>query len=161
MTRIRFEDLPSTNTPRNAENLNKLNNVVISPTEPTTGEEVWIDNTNKKIHTKNDNGVYEEFTEDTGWLSLNKYISYRKKNGVVYIRAEAYDFEVGNGSYTTVGTLPKGFRPVTVTMFAWTGISGDVKNQSARITNEGVIGLYLPSGQGVTSWAFMISYPVD
>ena len=42
MTRIRFEDLPSTNTPRNAENLNKLNNIVISPTEPTTGEEVWI-----------------------------------------------------------------------------------------------------------------------
>lgn len=42
MTRIRFEDLPSTNTPRNAENLNKLNNVVISSTEPTTGEEVWI-----------------------------------------------------------------------------------------------------------------------
>ena len=42
MTRIRFEDLPSTNTPRNAENLNKLNNVVISPAEPTTGEEVWI-----------------------------------------------------------------------------------------------------------------------
>ena len=42
MTRIRFEDLPSTNTPRNAENLNKLNNVVISTTEPTTGEEVWV-----------------------------------------------------------------------------------------------------------------------
>lgn len=60
MTRIRFEDLPSTNTPRNAENLNKLNNVIISSTEPTTGEEVWIDNVNKKIHTKNDNG-YEEF----------------------------------------------------------------------------------------------------
>lgn len=60
MTRIRFEDLPSTNTPRNAENLNKLNNVIISSTEPTTGEEVWIDNVNKKIHTKTDNG-YEEF----------------------------------------------------------------------------------------------------
>lgn len=42
MTRIRFEDLPSTNTPRNAENLNKLNNVVISSSEPNTGEEVWI-----------------------------------------------------------------------------------------------------------------------
>lgn len=46
MTRIRFEDLPSTNTPRNAENLNKLNNVIISPTEPTTGEEVWIQKSN-------------------------------------------------------------------------------------------------------------------
>lgn len=43
MTRIRFEDLPSTNTPRNAENLNKLNNVVISSTEPTTGEEIWLE----------------------------------------------------------------------------------------------------------------------
>lgn len=66
MTRIRFEDLPSTNTPRNAENLNKLNNVVISPTEPITGEEVWIDNVNKKIYTKNDNGVYEEFYKNNG-----------------------------------------------------------------------------------------------
>ena len=35
--------------------------VKVSPTEPTTGEEVWIDNTNKKIYTKNDNDVYEEF----------------------------------------------------------------------------------------------------
>lgn len=71
MTRIRFEDLPSTNTPRNAENLNKLNNVVISPTEPTTGEEVWIDNTNKKIYTKNDNGVYEEFYNEEEHNKVN------------------------------------------------------------------------------------------
>lgn len=53
MTRIRFEDLPSTNTPRNADNLNKLNNVVISPTEPTTGEEVWIQKS-KNLFNKND-----------------------------------------------------------------------------------------------------------
>lgn len=52
MTRIRFEDLPSTNTPRNAENLNKLNNVVISPTEPTTGEEVWIQASKNLFDTK-------------------------------------------------------------------------------------------------------------
>ena len=38
MSRIRFEDT----TPINKGNLNKLNNVVISPTETTTGEEVWI-----------------------------------------------------------------------------------------------------------------------
>lgn len=61
MTRIRFGDLPSTNTPINAENLNKLNNVIVSSEEPTTGEEVWIDNVNKKIHTKNNNNEYEEF----------------------------------------------------------------------------------------------------
>lgn len=50
MTRIRFEDLPSTNTPRNAENLNKLNNVVISSTEPTTGEEVWVQKSKNKFN---------------------------------------------------------------------------------------------------------------
>lgn len=38
MSRIRFEDT----TPINKSNLNKLNNVVISGAEPTTGEEVWI-----------------------------------------------------------------------------------------------------------------------
>ena len=59
MTRIRFEDLPSTNTPRNAENLNKLNNVVISPTEPTTGEEVWIQ---KSKNLFNINGSYIQQT---------------------------------------------------------------------------------------------------
>ena len=40
--------------------------VVISPTEPATGEEVWIDNANKKIYTKNDNGGYEEFYKNNG-----------------------------------------------------------------------------------------------
>jgi hypothetical protein len=43
MTRIKFENLPSANTPINAENLNKLNNVIISSEEPTTGEEVWLE----------------------------------------------------------------------------------------------------------------------
>lgn len=49
MTRIRFEDLPSKNTPINADSLNKLNNVVISSSEPTTGEEVWIKKGNNLI----------------------------------------------------------------------------------------------------------------
>ena len=35
--------------------------VVVSPTEPTTGEKVWIDDVNKKIYIKNDNDEYEEF----------------------------------------------------------------------------------------------------
>lgn len=59
MTRIRFEDLPSTNTPRNAENLNKLNNVVISSTEPITGEEVWIQKGKNLL-----SGIIEGYTLD-------------------------------------------------------------------------------------------------
>ena len=53
MSRIYFEDLPSTNTPRNATNLNKLNNVVISSTEPNTGEEVWMQKGKNLITLKN------------------------------------------------------------------------------------------------------------
>ena len=74
MTRIRFEDLPSTNTPRNAENLNKLNNVVISPTEPTTGEEIWIQKAKNLFDgTKNsglldDNGV---IIANNDWFTSN------------------------------------------------------------------------------------------
>ena len=59
MTRIRFENLPSTNTPRNAENLNKLNNVVISSTEPTTGEEVWL---------QKGKNLFNNYTIINGWI---------------------------------------------------------------------------------------------
>jgi hypothetical protein len=39
--------------------------VVVSSTEPTTNEKVWIDNENKVIYTKNDNGLYEEFYNES------------------------------------------------------------------------------------------------
>lgn len=52
MTRIRFENSPSTNTPINAENLNKLNNVIVSSEEPTTGEEVWLQKGKNLFDTK-------------------------------------------------------------------------------------------------------------
>ena len=50
-----------------AETLNQIQNnmeevgVAVSPTEPTTGEKVWIDKSNNSIYVKNDNGVYEKF----------------------------------------------------------------------------------------------------
>lgn len=90
MTRIRFENAPSTNTPINADNLNKLNNVVISSSEPTTGEEVWFkkNDTEKKIYVKNDNGVYEEFINSDEikkrlYFSIGEKYFFSKKNMVV------------------------------------------------------------------------------
>lgn len=68
MTRIRFEDLPSTNTPINASNLNKLNNVVINPTEPTTGEEVWIQKGKNLLNPK-------VIFSDTRYYSVNEDLS--------------------------------------------------------------------------------------
>lgn len=104
MTRIRFEDLPSTNTPRNAENLNKLNNVVISPTEPTTGEEVWIDNANKKIYTKNDNDVYEEFNNvivESGSNENGSYVKYADGRMECYGELLYENVAITNSDYGT------------------------------------------------------------
>ena len=42
MSDMYFENLPSTSTPITASNLNKLNDIKVSLTEPTTGEKVWF-----------------------------------------------------------------------------------------------------------------------
>ena len=109
MTRIRFEDLPSTNTPRNAENLNKLNNVVISSTEPTTGEEVWIQktDTDKKIYIKNDNDVYEEFYDET---KLENYSLAEKRIGNWIDGKPLYEKTyVSNSTTVNLDDIPYGF----------------------------------------------------
>lgn len=56
-------------------------NVIVSSEEPTTGEEVWIDNVNKKIHTKNDNG-YEEFYNEDLINQIQESMKYL--NGYIY-----------------------------------------------------------------------------
>ena len=122
MTRIRFENSPSTKTPINADNLNKLNNVIISSTEPTTGEEVWIQKSaDKKIYVKN-NGVYEEFSkgeEDTGWVTLELLngcthkewnpLKARMKNGIVTIMGMV---DVPSATWDKqIAVIPEMFRP--------------------------------------------------
>ena len=98
--------------------------------------------------------------EDTDWINLNDYISYKKQNGIVFVVGNGQgSCEIGDGEYTLVGTLPENFRPQKYFYFAWTGIGGDMNNQSARIETNGNISLYLPSGQSRTSWAFITSFP--
>jgi hypothetical protein len=67
MTKIKFENTPSTKTPINAENLNKLNNVVINSTEPTTGEEVWLQK-GKNLFDKDN--IEVPFSYNTDYLIL-------------------------------------------------------------------------------------------
>ena len=99
--------------------------------------------------------------EDTDRINLNDYISYKKQNGIVFVVGNGQgSCEIGDGEYTLVGTLPENFRPQKYFYFAWTGIGGDMNNQSARIETDGKISLYLPSGKTRTSWAFIISFPV-
>lgn len=81
MEKIDFENLPSTKTPLNPTNLNKMQDnieesaVVVSPTEPTTNEKVWIRKSNnilsfKDFETKTINGITITNNKD-GSLTLN------------------------------------------------------------------------------------------
>lgn len=102
MTRIRFEDLPSTNTPRNAENLNKLNNVVISPTEPTTGEEVWIQE-GKNLFDKNHYNLYkgyigEDLTFIENGFAFTVYLKVKPNTTYTISKVATENFKIGTGT---------------------------------------------------------------
>lgn len=127
MTRIRFEDLPSRKTPKNAENLNKLNNVIISSTEPTTGEEVWIqtgdnifnpntdieftdgyrkrDNATEKYSDENYYGLKIEVEPNTTYTSYSD-IDYSLWHNLVFFDSNmnvlSYDaYNTSNKTFTT------------------------------------------------------------
>lgn len=60
MADMYFEDLPSTNTPLIANNVNKLNDIKVSATEPTTGEKVWVQKSKNLF-----DGILEQGNIDT------------------------------------------------------------------------------------------------
>ena len=139
MTRIRFEDLPSTNTPRNAENLNKLNNVVISPTEPTTGEEVWIDNINKKLYTKNDNEGYQKFYDARQGITI-----YDNDKGGNDIGLSSY----GQGMYWINTSFGNGFFIWNGTELNCYGITGTEYVLNFHVRAEGMVSAWALNNEG-------------
>ena len=45
--------------------------------------------------------------EDTDWINLNNYISYKRQNGIIFVIGNGQgSCEIGDGEYTLVGTLP-------------------------------------------------------
>lgn len=122
MSRIRFEDLPSTNTPINAENLNKLNNVVISPTEPTTGEEVWLKNTKNLLNEKQ--GFTNEYIGENGGI-------YHGDNNALF---RDYIPVFANEQYTLSANTS--MRNLAISFFAgnFTFISRNAQNNVQSIT---------------------------
>lgn len=65
MKKKEFQNLPSKEIPINADNLNEMQSnieescVAVSPTQPTTNEKVWIDDVNKTIKAKDENGEFK------------------------------------------------------------------------------------------------------
>ena len=93
MSDIYFEDLPSTATPLRAINLNKLNDVKVSSTAPTTGEKVWVKHKDNLFDIDNAIITNAYFNSDTGEM-ISGGSSYVTEN---YTEVEA------NKSYNVTG----------------------------------------------------------
>lgn len=70
MSDMYFKSLPDTSTPLIPTNLNKLNDIKVSPTQPETGEKVWIDDENNIIKTKNDDGTFKTIYDKNDLIEL-------------------------------------------------------------------------------------------
>lgn len=105
MSRIYFEDLPSRNTPRIAENLNKLNNVIISSTEQTTGEEVWFQK-GKNLFDKNNMTIADwQIGSSTHTIFANsseKSIIIKVKPDTTYTISKLQTNRFRYGEYPTI-----------------------------------------------------------
>lgn len=98
--------------------------------------------------------------DDSGWVTLNNVIKYRKKNGFVIVTGvSSGNLALTSSAYTTVGTLPTGFRPATTIPFVFHCIGGSISAQSAYITEYGNIQLYV-TDNGRDYWMFSVMYPL-
>lgn len=87
--------------------------VVVSPTEPTTGEKVWMQHTSNRntIYVKNDNGVYEEFMKKDEF-DCNLLGSVNNEDKTITLsnnNLSNYKFLVvrsGYGNYKSMTTIP-------------------------------------------------------
>lgn len=112
---------------------------------------VTVISSNSANRYKITNSSYEDL-DDSGWIKLNNYISYRKIRNQVYI----------HGSATTsnaLGTLPSGYRPKYNHVFLIAG-SGNYYAK-ARVTTAGVISILGSTGTSSTTYEFETSYPIN
>ena len=103
-----------------------------------------------------------DFAHDTGWVALNSQVSYRRVGKVVFVRGECNGaVQLVSGSYTTVATLPTGFRPSISIQVGWDAIGGSVWTKSGYIGTDGQVMLYQKEGAVKDYWRFSVAFPVD
>lgn len=55
-------------------------------------------------------GTIKQPMQDTGWITLNTVVKYRKINNVVYVKFSS-NYSPSTTTWVDLGTLPEGFRP--------------------------------------------------
>lgn len=109
---------------------------------------VTVVSTNDCKRYKITDSSYEDL-DDSGWITLNNYISYRKVGNQVYLRGSAT-------TSNTLGTLPSGYRPSKNHVFLVAG-SGNYYAK-VRVTTAGVISILGSTGSSSTTYEIETSY---
>ncbi len=96
---------------------------------------------------------------DTGWINLNAYIAFRYKNGIVYVIGDSANAKaLTANAYTSVVTIPAGYRPTKSIPFTFHRKGGIANGDTGYIVEDGNVNLYTKSAGSY--WAFSVSYPL-
>lgn len=97
---------------------------------------------------------------DSGWITLNSYIKYRKVNNIVYVVCDNNGFVniPADSSYHAIGTLPTNYRPSIVIPFASHVYSVATKSIIGRVETNGNISIY--ANVSIDYFGFSIAFPV-
>lgn len=101
-------------------------------------------------------------SQDNDWLTLNKFIKYKKTGNIVTVVGETdggFGFG-GNDKYGIVGTLPSEYCPSINVPVVFHAMGGTSYNKSGYIDKTGEIRLY-DRNNYVNYWGFCVSYPIQ
>ena len=84
-----------------------LNGVLVRAKAAIANGATFTENTNYETVTA---GALN-YNKDTGWMTLNTYLRYRKIGDVVYVEITSDSYTPSTSSWVTLGTLPSGYRP--------------------------------------------------
>lgn len=104
--------------------------------------------------------VPDGWTDTTdSWHTLNSTIKYKKSGNVVTVTGfSSNTISLSENDYTTVGTLPSGYRPGEQLNNVWNEL-GVAYSNTIRIGTNGTIQLY--STKNTAYWVFTLTYVID
>jgi len=153
--RVNWENLPSKNTPVNADNLNKMDTGIANIENELKLNKNTIQEQQKQIE-QLQKEIKELKGDNSSWVSLGNTVYYKKMGNIVTIRGYSLNNVALNiKGYKTIATLPQEIRPSIELAFPWTPI-GENTIGLVRISLDGTLDLY--SENGTAWWAFTITY---
>lgn len=124
-----------------------------------------LDEVRRKIQEITDNiKSIKEALYDSGWIittgTKGSTVKYRKKNGWVYVCVLSSTSDIPANTFTTVFTLPEGFRPVGngSSIRMGSDAAGGARYTTAIVTEAGEVQIYITASSRYFN--IMGSFPV-